>query len=340
MRNAVFVDYSDMARYRLMKKIKPYCTGDIFFFNPVKLRFYDSLGRGIKFSIFRKKYFDDSVLIVTGHRPWDLLLTIFWKKKQKKVFYVQHAKYTSEVNRTMSLSLALLVKAYSVILPSIILFFVVGAKSAYYAFAGRFRHKYIYKFRAAVPISRYDYCFVYDDKWEKYHKNLFGEDKVLKVGFFDFNDGLIIDKCESRRIVYVLHAFYEDGVYKLSYCDEVISFLKRISKKNDVPIVFKPHPRSVGVVKERFAKYFEETNILYRSDVVLGHYSTIMSMAKSSGNQVFTINVNAVKIPLEVKGDYDVINSDAVIDFSKRKSLLKREKTFSTFKAIAEKIFE
>ena len=64
-----------------------------------------------------------------------------------------------------------------------------------------------------------------------------------------------------------------------------------------MPIYYKLHPRSCKKVINILKKEFDEAKYICRSDIVVGHYSSLLDQAKERGINCFVIDLTTHKVP-------------------------------------------
>ena len=250
-----------------------------------------------------EKFFIDcrcDTVVINGNRITDLLITLIAKSIAIDVVYIQHGMYIEFMKRTSSFFVSQFLKTtryfgYAVRVamllksPSLLLNLI-----AVHIFG-----------KPRSVLTQYpfypDLCWVYTQYWQDWHIQKYGFPSQLAYSFFTFPDFIRFESRPERkdRVLYVYQTLVEDGRISPAIMDEFYFNLLRQGTRMGVSVIVKGHPRMSSI----YRTYFGQANIevveeyVPLTDIVIGHYSTLLGFCGTKGSKVVCIPLEGHIIP-------------------------------------------
>tara|TARA_B100001029_G_C15046261_1_gene447336 strand:+ start:763 stop:1794 length:1032 start_codon:yes stop_codon:yes gene_type:complete len=263
-----------------------------------ELQLYDNINyKNIRiknmFSVFYNMIHDCKVFIVFGHNSFiEFILSLLCKIKNKNSLYVQHGLYV-EQNKFVINNYFISVKKYlcyaSYFFP---LFFMSPMKVL------SSTKKYL---KEKSEVSFCNHSFFYDAK----SSNLINTEGELHIVGSPTTLSKNGPKNKHKTLSYIQGGFISHGITKLSRSEEKLFFKKLIQKfkyfsfKN---IKFFLHPREkysdYSYLEDFGVEIFQGKNMHYKlsdSNLVVGHYSSLLEVCHDFGMQVIKLEYPKLK---------------------------------------------
>jgi hypothetical protein len=259
-------------------------------------------------------------LLIDAQRIPDLYITLLAKKSLIKVIYLQHGMYIPFMKRNLSFFLtqafkvmrfakyafkcAQLTREYS-------LFFILIKIHIF----GMSRRLYSH-IHPLFP----DVALVFSDYWKKWHIEHYAfneESEFCIIGSPDFAKFSFTEKYNHKAVSYCYQTLVEDG--RISEKDMVDFYHKLFLwiKQNNLTLVVKGHPRMNNKFYEIFLKQGVKivSDKIPNTDVVIGHYSSLLPYWGMHGRCVVTVNLPGHPIHESIASWSHVIDNFDGLDF-------------------------
>lgn len=248
-----------------------------------------------------------SCFVTIGLRLPDMLLLAIFNELNIPTFMVQHGLFVEHLQRIALHRIFVskfkkvlkyllyskriakeLHQSYPVVLSELFKYFIAGSKNL----------PDLQKLRTEKLISTY--AFLFDKTWDEYYIKTYGYsiDQFSYIGNPDYE--LIKGHNtlnQEQSILYICQTLVEDERYlKTDY----LNFLQNLKTtfKND-KIYIKLHPRSDRALYKMFddAPNAEIGDDYRNTDVVLGHYSSLLKIARDAGKYVVIYQLTGHEVP-------------------------------------------
>jgi hypothetical protein len=226
------------------------------------------------------------VLFINGQRIADDRVVLAAKAEGVASYMLQHGMYIPFLKRDLSFFLGKIKKACSYLSYS----WDISShqNSRLRIIVDYFRCYVLGRNQVEVGIDRkqlnVDHVFVYSEYWKQFHVNQFGycKDQQTIVGTLDLKDmkQFLTANTQDNEVCYISQTLVEDGRLEKSAQQNFFLDLVKITKKLNLNLVVKMHPRgdykiySLGddYSHVRFSKSEIPTSKLF-----VGHYSTLLA---------------------------------------------------------------
>ena len=271
-----------------------------------KFFYFSFLSQKKIINLFSK--YPPSCLVTVGLRIPDMLMHSLFKKYDIPVFMVQHGIFIDHLTRIPFHKL-LVLKFYKFIKYIIYTYSISkNINNKFFNLLIGF-HDFFLKGRSSLKklnINNFnnlisDYALIFDKSWIKYYQDKYGY-SINKFFYIGNPDYLLIKNCmmekEKKVIMYIAQTLVEDGRYLEKYYLNFLINLK--SSLKNYKIYIKLHPRSNKKLYSIFENNNSQVNIGYEyinSDIVLGHYSSLLKIAKDFGKHLIIVRLKNHKLP-------------------------------------------
>lgn len=234
-------------------------------------------------------------LLIDAHRIPDVHIIIAAKHLNIKIFYIQHGMYIPFMKRTYSLFIKKFIKT--------IRYLYYTIDDAFYlkdfSFIKRMIDVHIFG-KSRTLLDKYNIFpnngAVYSKYWEKWHKThyRFIHTKMFIMGNQDLNKFMFSKKLSGEYIAYCYQSLLEDGRISKNDMYEFYNELQKWSLKNKKKVIVKVHPVANELylkdLQDLFGFELEYSNIP-NTDVVIGHYSSLLPFWGINGRKVITVKL-------------------------------------------------
>lgn len=270
-----------------------------------KVYFLPGLGRRSIHTLVQK--YPPSCFVTIGLRLPDMLLLTIFNKLNIPTFMIQHGLFVDHLQRVSLHKLAIIKfkkllkyllyskqiaqeinQSYPIVLRELFKYFIAGSHNL----------PQLQKINTNKFIS--EYGLIFNRSWNKYYIDTYGY-SLNQFSYIGNPDYELIKghshQNEEKTIMYICQTLVEDGRYSKSNYLEFLQKFKTTFK--DEKIYLKLHPRS----DRNLYKIFEDIDNVeigdeYKnSDVVLGHYSSLLKIASDFGKHVIVFELKGHEVP-------------------------------------------
>jgi len=251
--------------------------------------------------------FPPSCFVTIGLRLPDMLLMAIFNELNVPTFMVQHGLFVDHLQR-VALHKILVSKfkkvlkyllyskriakeinqSYPIVLSELFKYFIAGSKKL----------PELEQIKTEKLISKY--ALIFDISWEKYYTQSYGY-SMNQFSYIGNPDYELVKghnaQNEEQTILYICQTLVEDERYlKSDYLDFLRDF--KATFKNE-KIYMKLHPRSDRALYNLFddAPNVEIGDEYRNTDVVLGHYSSLLKIARDAGKHVVIYDLKGHPAP-------------------------------------------
>lgn len=254
-----------------------------------------------------------------SYRITDLFWTYKFKRLGARCFQQQHGMYAEFLERSF-LGYFSVIPRKLVYLKSLLFFFFIGKWSIFVYMINKDFLKATWindilekRLQKHITPVLSDHVFVWGDYWKAwfvsnhfypltdcftnignpdYHKFIKGKDRIKLEG----------------RVCYIAQTFVEDGRMDQSNYLEMISEIASGLKDR---LVIKMHPRSDRHLYQSVLSNGGDLTLEFpKTDIYLGHYSSLLALAVNEDTRVFLLEVNNEKIPEYFSNSADGVFTD------------------------------
>ena len=235
------------------------------------------------------------VLFINGQRIPDIVITLLAHRIGVKVAYLQHGMYIPYMKRNAAFFLKDLYKSWRYAKYSMIASKVDENSKLLFSLIRSHLIDGVrdYKFRKYDGFP--DISLVFSEYWAEWHKEHYFNSEYDQFSIVGNPEPTRFEPYEfgSEYITYCYQTLIEDGriekKYLLNKIDEIIDW----TTKNNKNLIVKTHPR----MSEEVQDYLESRKVqlvldkLPVTDIVIGHYSSLMPLWAYYGSTVFSLEL-------------------------------------------------
>ncbi len=239
---------------------------------------------------------DVDILFINGQRVPDIMLTLLANKVNTRTVYIQHGMYIPYMKRGILFYFKSLFKSFRYLRYSLLATKIDGNATLFFKLIRSHLIDGVREYKFNNYFGYPDVSFVFSEYWKIWHNEHYFKD--------DYNNFIIAgnpellrfkqEKYSSNYIVYCYQTLIEDGRIEKKYLiDKIEEIISWVESKNKLLIV-KSHPR----MSREIRKYFNDKNIelvdniLPVTNIVIGHYSSLMPLWAYYGSNVFSLKLD------------------------------------------------
>lgn len=265
-----------------------------------------------------------SVIIISGQRPADLRIILAAAALSIPVVYKMHGLYVPFMKRGARFYFTKLGKSFRTLFYLIDIWFFTRNLSISYGMFMSFIFGRPRKSWAGSDQLRVKVGLIWSEYWESWHKQywamepvdgwlIVGNPDTLKFNQVEVDDG---------GLVYIYQTLVEDGRIDINQMDRFYDNLQIVAKKLKKTVHVKWHPRGEKIILSGLvSRGFRIHNDLPKSDIYIGHYSSLLGMAPILGGHVIAVELEGHLIPESIRQiSYKVVKSvdelgAAIVDY-------------------------
>lgn len=254
-----------------------------------------------------KLIMNSDALIINGQRVPDIMLTLLANKLGTKVLYLQHGMYIPYMKRGTSFFLKRIYKSIRYLKYAVRGALVDQNRKLFLDLLNSHLVNGLRNYNFNKFNGFPDRSLVFSEYWKIWHIDYYFSNSYSKFSIVGNPEPTRFKKVpyEGKFVTYCYQTLIEDGRIDKKYLIKKIKDIIEWSKLNKRELIVKTHPRMSAEMKKFFIDRNIKltTNSLPITEVVIGHYSSLMPLWAYYGCKVFS---------LELEGHYG--NLDASIE--------------------------
>ena len=259
-----------------------------------------------------KKY-DVSLVIISGQRPADLRVLVAASALSIPVVYKMHGLYIPYMKRGVSFYLMKLGKSIRTLFYLVDIWFFTRNYFISYGMLMSFIFGRSRNLWAGANELRVKVGLIWSEYWDSWHHEHWAmqpEDGWVIVGNPDTVKFKQVE-VDDGGLVYIYQTLIEDGRIDVKLMNQFYDNLQIIAKSVMRTVHVKWHPRGdKKILSELIDRGFRIHSDMPKSDLYIGHYSSLLGMVPLLGGQVIAVELDGHPTPDPIKNiSYKVVKN-------------------------------